>query len=360
METHVQRSIKHCLAMIAPFKATEKQLEEGQFQFYQFIVSIYKEMYKRPEEFMVFSGPYEEYISKSKDKLSKKGPEKKHSNDSRESILRNSFQQAIQFYALYLYNLGLACTEVDEQTGALIISKEAYSSVLENMNRIHEAKYNAKRYEILSGLGVKVSEKNDSICIVHASYVRAMYGLQYLCKAPDSKYKLMNYLRLDYKNAYSPIPSVEDIKTTLPVRSAEIVTRLEDSLAGIKLKAKIRPLRGIVSDFKWKVEYSYKGKNICSFYADNEYFMLCIYFNHFQNINEFARILYQENYHLFQWFKDQLPERLCKCPSNRKVHLGDETRRICGLSNRTETVNPNNTDIENSIYILRKYRNISE
>lgn len=360
METHVQRSIKHCLDMIAPFEASSKQLEKGQLQFYQFMVSIYQEMYKKPEEYMVFSEPYEEYITKSKEKVKQREMEKKHTNDSRESTLRNTFQQAIQFYALYFYNLGIECTGIDEQTGELIISKEAYGYVLDKMNRIHESKYNIKRIEILSVLGIQIYEKNDLIYIIHEPYNCAMLGLQCLCKAPDSKYKLMNYLRLDYKNAYSPIPIVDDIKNTLPMKSAEIVKKLEDSLVGMKIKTKIKPLRGIVSDFKWKVEYSYKGKNICGFYADNEYFMLCVYFNHFQNINDFARILYQDDYHLFQWYKNQFPERLCKCPSNRKVHLGDETRRICGLSNRTETVNPHDTDIENSISILRKYRNINE
>ena len=139
-----------------------------------------------------------------------------------------------------------------------------------------------------------------------------------------------------------------------------MVKKLEENLLGMKIKKKVKPLRGIVSDFKWKVEYSYKGKNICGFYADNTYFMLCIYFNHFQNINEFAKILYEEDLGLFQWFKNQFPERLCKCPNNRRVYFGEEPRRICGLSNRAEIVNPDNEDIEKALYILRKYRKIDE
>ena len=359
MDTHVQRSIKHCLDMIAPFEGSDKQVEKGQLQFYQFIVSIYENMYNNPEEYMVFSRPYEDYIEKLKERAQQSKKEKEHKNDSRESTLRNTFQQAIQFYELYFYNLGLECRGIDEKSGALMISKEGYTHVLDKMNRIHESKYNDKRYEVLSTLGIQTYEKNDMIYVVHQTYTSAMLGLQYLCKAPDSKYKLMNYLRLDYKNAYSPIPTVDDIRRTLPVKDAQMIKKLEDSLAGMKIKTKIKPLRGIVSDFKWKVEYSYKGKNICGFYADNEYLMICIYFNHFQNINEFARTLYEEDSNLFQWYKNQFPERLCKCPSNRKVSFGDETRRICGLSNRTETVNPNNDDIESCINILRKYRNIN-
>lgn len=359
MKTHAQRSIKHCLDMIAPFEAKE-QPEEGKLQFYQFMVSLYQAMYNNPEEFMVFPAPYEEYIVKLKQQESQRKKEKEHANNSRESTLRNTFQQAIQFYALYFYNIGIRCKGIDKQSGSLIILKEDYTDVMNRMNRIHASKYNPERYEVLAKLGVLVSECGDTVNIIHKTYTRAMEGVEYLCKAPESKYKWMNFLRLDYKNAYSPIPTVDDICKTLPVKSADVVKKLEDNLAGIKIKAKIRPLRGITSDFKWKVEYSYKGKNICGFYADNEYFMLCIYFNNFQNINEFAKILNEEDHELFQWFKAQFPERLCKCPSNRRVYFGDEPRRICGLSNRAEIVDPGDDDIDRALYILRKYRNINE
>lgn len=358
METYAQRSVRHCLDMIAPFETGGRQGEEGQFQFYQFMVSLYQEMYEKPEEFMVFAAPYEEYRMKWEQKKAARKKEKEHTNDSRESTLRNTFQQAIQFYALYLYNVGVKSKGIDKQSGALIIPKENYLDVMERMNRIHEPEYNPQRYEVLSKLGIQVSERGDMVFILHKSHTQAMEGIEYLCKAPESKYKWMNFLRLDYKNAYAPVPAVEDICKTLPDQSAEAVKRLEENLAGMKVRVKIRPLRGIVSDFKWKVEYSHKGKNICGFYADNEYFMVCIYFNQFQNISEFAQILSKENHDLFLWFKEQFPERLCKCPSNRRVDFGDETRRICGLSNRAEIVNPGREDIDRALYILRKYRNM--
>ncbi|MCM1125347.1 MAG: hypothetical protein NC429_02655 [Lachnospiraceae bacterium] len=357
METYVQHSIKHCLDMIAPFEVPNQQKEDGCLQFYQFMVSIYREMYQQPEEYMVFPKPYEEYAKKMKEQETQK--KKAHENNSKESTLRNTFQQAIQFYALFFYNVGLKSKGIDEQSGALIILKEEYIDVLNQMNRIHESKYNAGRYEVLSRHGIQIYQNDDTVRIVHTTYRRAMEGVEYLCKAPDSKYKWMNFIRLDFKNAYSPIPTVNDICKTLPIRSIEVVKRLEDNLSGIKIKAKIKPLRGIVSDFKWKVEYVYKGKNICGFYADNEYFMLCIYFNHFQNINEFSKILYEEDHELFQWFKNQFPERLCKCPNNRRVYFGNEPRRICGLSNRAEIVNPDNYDIDRALCVLKKYRNIS-
>lgn len=353
METYAQRSIRHCIDMIAPFEMPGQQEEGGQSQFYQFMTALYREMYQKPEEYMVFPKPYEEYVAKLKEQEAQVKKEKAHVTNSRESTLRNTFQQAIQFYALYLYRAGIKSTGIDVQSGALMIRKEDYADVINQMNRIHESKYNAARYGKLSELGIGVYESGDSVHIVHRAYPQMMAGIAYLCQAPDSKYKWMNFARLDFKNAYSPIPTVNDIYQTLPAGSAEIVKRLEAQLNGIKVKAKIRPLRGIVSDFKWKVEYAYKGKNICGFYADNEYFMLCIYFNSFQNISAFAKTLYDEDRDFFQWFKEQFPERLCKCPNNRRVYFGSEPRRICGLSNRAEIVNPENDDADRALYLLK-------
>ena len=44
METHTQRSIKHCLDMIAPLEMPNGKLEDGWRQFYQFMVSLYRGM----------------------------------------------------------------------------------------------------------------------------------------------------------------------------------------------------------------------------------------------------------------------------------------------------------------------------
>ena len=356
MKTYVQRSVKHCLDMLAPFEASDQQSEKGQHEFYQFMVSIYRGMYESPEEYLVFPRPYEEYLIKMQQRESQKNKEKEHISDSRESTLRNTFQQAIQFYALYFYNLGLKSKNLDGWNSSLVVMKKDYEFVLQQMKRNHGAEYNDGRYEQLMRLGIQTEEKNDAVYVSHKVYQDAMSGLQYLCKAPDSKYKWMNFLRLDYKNAYAPIPTVADICKTLSPGSAKIVNRLEDSLGGMEIKARIKPLRGIVSDFKWKVEYSFKGKNVCGFYADHEYLMLCIYFNNFMNITEFARSLHEEDDVLFQWFKAQFPERLCKCPNNRRVYFGEEPRRICGLSNRAEIVNPDSEDVERALYLLRRYR----
>lgn len=100
MSTYAQRSVKHCLDMLAPFEASDQQSENGQLEFYRLMISIYQGMYENPEEYLVFPIPYEKYMIKLQQQESHKKKEKEHVSDSRESTLRNTFQQAIQFYAL--------------------------------------------------------------------------------------------------------------------------------------------------------------------------------------------------------------------------------------------------------------------
>ncbi len=355
METSAQRSVRHCLAMLAPFEASDGKDKEGQEQFYYFMRSVYEGMYQEPEKWFVFPAPYEEYVKKAAAREDAPKKEREHAKDSRESTLRNVFQQAIQFYAMYFYNLGLEAEYVDK-SGALVVPEEAYKGILRKLGRLHESKYHAQRLAVLEGVGVRVQKEDGMVWVAHAEKPRMMEGIWYLCKVPESKYRWMNFLRMDYKNAYSPVPGVEDICKTLPEEYAAVVKRLEGALAGRKVKVQVKPLRGIVSDFCWKVSYAHKGSNICGFYADNESFMLCIHFNNFMNITKFAEVLHEENRELFAWFQAQFPERPCKCPNNRRILFGGEERRICGLCNRAEVVNPTKEDVERALYVLQRYR----
>lgn len=163
METHAQRSIRHCIDMIAPFELPKRQEEGGQLQFYEFMLSLYREMYQKPEEYLVFPQPYEEYMKKLKEQEAGKKKEKEHTTNARESTLRNTFQQAIQFYALYLYRVGLKSKGIDGQTEALLLRKEDYADVIGQMERIHESQYNGARYEVLAKRGIGVGEDGDTL-----------------------------------------------------------------------------------------------------------------------------------------------------------------------------------------------------
>ena len=56
----------------------------------------------------------------------------------------------------------------------VLIFKEEYIDVLNQMNRIHESKYNGERYEVLSRLGIQIYQNDDTVRIAHTTYKRAM------------------------------------------------------------------------------------------------------------------------------------------------------------------------------------------
>lgn len=355
MPTLAHRSIRHCLHMIGPFCPSPALPEEGQRQLYDFFTFLYRGMLENPEGYFVFPGPYEAWQEKNKARPDRPGAEKAHRTDSRESTLRNTVQQAISFYAAYLWQLGIRAEGTEN--GALVLGQPKYQEALAHMARFHGPEHHPARYALLEKAGLETIVKDGSIHIRCRPYPRMTEALLFLCRAKETPYKFMNYLRLDFENA-GAAPTVSTICRTLTEEGAAIIRKMEESLASLPVKAKIRPLRGITSDFQWKVEYVCKGKNVLGFYADHDRFLLCVYFNDHKNISAFASLLQQNHPSLFPWFCRQFPERLCRCPSNRLVHLGDEKRRICGLSNRAEIPNPSPQDVENALFVLRTFRGL--
>ncbi|MDP4089416.1 MAG: hypothetical protein Q8930_09140 [Bacillota bacterium] len=358
------KSIRHCIGMLAPFKSVKISQEIpfsqddiffGEEQFYEFIKNLYLKMYEDPEKFQVPTAPYDEYMKTAR---LKKGIEKAHYTDGRECNLRNTFQQAIQFYARFFYELGLKAEEIRESDYALVISKLKLDEVYASLEVTHLRKENPYRYEVLKDFGIEIRQADDFCFITSRYYPRMFIGLWVLCAVPESKYKYMNYLRLDYRGYYRSCPEIEDIIKTLDKNHGEIISEIQEILLDLKLKVKVKPLRNITSGSRWKVEYSGKGKSVFGFYADQGNLMLCIYFNSAQNISELCRVLEESEPVLFHWLSSKFPERLCACPNNRRITLGEEKRRICGLSNRAEITNPDEADVKNSIKVMKLFRNL--
>ncbi len=352
MPTLAHRSIRHCLQMIGPFSPTTALPEEGQKQCYAFFTGLYQNMLENPEAYFVFSSPYETYIQSPK--RPDPGKEKAHAADSRESTLRNVIQQAITFYALFFWEAGIRASLEQDR---LRLTPEAWQLLFQRMGRLHGAEHHMSRLEKMKNEGLSITETESFVTLFHPGFPLMMPALFYLCTAPENKYKFFNYLRLDFKNAGGS-PSVDTICRTLPEASVRIIRTLEESFASLNAKARVKPLRSITSDFQWKAEYHKGGKNLAGFYADGDRFLLCLYFNDHKNISALADELMQEASPLFTWFCAQFPERLCHCPSNRRVKLGSEYRRICGLSNRAEIPNPTETDLQNALTILKRFRNL--
>jgi len=353
MPTLVHRSIRHCLAMIAPFRPSLLSDSAGQRQLYDWFRALYQGMLENPEDYLVFPGPYEAYLAKNKQRLDAMRNEKNHFSDARESTLRNTFQQAIQFYALFLYKAGCAALQEECTPFQLSLLPDSYRQILRKMEKLHGAQHHPARYEKLKNLGLQIEERDNRVYILLADHPQAMEGLSVLCQAAESKYKKMNYLRLDFSNA-GGIPSTQDALDSLPPEYRHAIHFMQEKAAALNLitKEKIRPMRGITSDFEWKIEYACKGKNIWGFYGDDQSLKICLYFNSPDKISRTADMLEKECPHLLSWYQDQFALRECKCRYNRAVHLCNIKKRICGLSNRMEILNPGEQDLENAGQIL--------
>jgi len=355
-----QKSIWHCLSMLSPFETVgtdgkdfnEADIIEGEKEFYQFIKSLYRDMYDDPAKYAIPTTEYDEYIKTvKKDAVFIKA----HQTDQTECRLRNTFQQAIQYYPDFFYKIGLASDGIRKKDFSLIITKTKFDEAIRSLDRPHLRGENEHRMKALADRGLTVNERTG-VCYISCTAAPKMFlGLHVLCSAPESKYKYTNYLCLNYKGFLGGMPAIEDVKSAMKKEHAAKIDLLLKLFGGVKMKYKVKPLRSITSSHGWKVEYTLNGKNAFGFFAEPDYLALYIYFNNAKNITETGKKL-ENDIELFNWFCGKFPERLCKCPSNRLVRFGNEKRRICGLSNRAEIINPGDSDIQKCIKVTKIFR----
>ena len=359
-----QKSIWHFQMMLAQFHEVEaerkgfgkKDISEGEKSFYDFMKSLYQELYENPGKFLIPTNEYDNYI-KSPDFVNKTFANA-HQNDAKESMLRNTFQKAIHFYPDFFYRLGLSADKICPQTFSLAIKEAQYDEILLTLGKPYVHKENASRIAALLAMGINVTKKAGMYFIASSLYPKMFLGLMVLCDAPESKYKYMNYLRLDYKGYRRAMPEIADIMPTLGPEFRKHLDGLQVFFADTKLKFRVKPMRSIASSHGWKVEYALQGKNVYGFFGEPDHLTLYIYFNDAKNISEVAEKMASMDAGLYDWFCDKFPERLCKCRYNRMVVFGNSKRRICGMSNKAEIHDPNEEDINQSIKAIEIFRGL--
>lgn len=356
-----QKSIWHSIRMLAGFEAVEVKsrlagagaILRGEESFYRFMTELYNDMYENPSTYYIPSASYDDYMKNEAKAVI--GREKEHYTDTKECKLRNTFQQAIQFYPEFMYKLGVSADKVTDRE--LIILKSKYESIKESFKRSHVYSENNNRIGALNAFGIEIADEGVNYRIVSIKYPEMFLGLWVLCSAPEGKYKYLNYLRLNYKGFYKPSPEIKDILPTIKpeyIKAAEIICSCVAE-SSQKVKLDVKPLKNITSSNEWKVAYVKGGKNVAGFYAGPERLMLCVYFGSTDNIMEAAAEMEAHDKELFDWFKYRLPERLCKCRYNRAVTLGGVKRRVCGMTNRAEIESPDNNDVEKCVKLLKEY-----
>ena len=104
-----QKSIWHAYQFMSPFNEVvpmefendkKRYLVKGEKDFYNFITTLYLDIYNNPNKYYIPTIEYDKYM------MGRKKDELPHKNDSKECSLRNKFQHSIKFYQDFFYELG--------------------------------------------------------------------------------------------------------------------------------------------------------------------------------------------------------------------------------------------------------------
>jgi len=275
-----RRSILHCMRMLAPFREAvpedghaQSDMAEGERQFYAFIKGLYGEMYSDPAFFLIPQGEYDEYMQSLPPR--EEDMEGAHKADQKEARLRGRFQQAIRFYAAYLYELGTRAQSLDK--GVLVLTTAAWQGARKAMEWPYLRRENEPRFQRLKVLGLDEQPEPKLVYVTCREFPKMLYGLWALCKAMESQYHYCNYLRVDYRAALRGSPLPGDIFCTLSPDRAQSARTLHNAMTAQGAELYVEPLREITWGSQWKGEYRKDGKCSAGFTADPDTFTLYLY-----------------------------------------------------------------------------------
>ncbi len=365
-----QYSIWHCIMMLAKFEEVKvdidgfdsKDIIHGEKDFYTFMKTLYGDMYANPEQYGIPAAEYDEYMKNIDiNKIHANG----HKGDAKEAKLRRKFQQAIQFYPNYFWELGLAADEICNSNYELVISKSKYENVLKSFDNLHIKNESGQWLNALNSNGITINENSKKCYITCKKAPKMFLGLKVLLTAPESKYKTenkfrkLNYLRLDYKSYYRPIPGIEDIKMTLKEDHRGILTLLLSQFDNFKTRFALAPRSNITSGDDWKVDYflTNNNKRIFGFSAGPDFLKISFGFKSPENLMRIIETLEKNDQKLFEWFRDNFTEVFhLDCPRNRAVMFGNQEKHICG-GGSMEIANPDKSDIKKCLALIKLIEN---
>ena len=177
-----------------------------------------------------------------------------------------------------------------------------------------------------------------------------------LCKGGNSKFALTNFLRCDFRGLLnSHQPGFDDAVSILPDDSKKMAVEMDKFMRNMKCKISVQPLKNTTLHSQWKLFYAMEGKSVYSFHSDTNNLEAFAYFNHYGNVSRMGYLLKEESDRLYTWFYDRIPTRLCLCRNNKLVDIGGHKKRICGLMNRMDVMNPDSYDLKNLKRIIEIY-----
>lgn len=342
------RSIWQAAMSLAPFREVIPQelsqteadaLCHGEASFHRFVTDMYGDMYRYPEAYGIPVGEYDVYMN---------GRERRrlgHKGDPKESRLRNQFQQAIQFYPKFLFELGMHGV-VEGDAGINFAA-----AILDDLINRHNLRLirgtQEQRLAALERLGMIERRSDGRVYLRNKQYPWMFTALTALARANREKLALTHVLRCDFRGLQKGFkPGLEDAISILPEAFRRTVLQMDEVMQSIGAKITVQPLKNTTLYSPWKVSYTQQGKSIYGFHAEPQRLEVYLYFNRPENITGVAFLLKAEDSRIYDWFSEHIPIRECRCPNNRLVDIGGEKRRICGLMNRLEVENPDALDLE--------------
>lgn len=304
----------------------------GEESLYRFMRDMFVDMYDHPEAYDIPVGAYDLYMD-GRDRRSLG-----HKNDPKESRLRNQFQQAIQFYQKLLFEMGIHGKVYDD-------SLSIEPTIMDEMINKHNLRLirgtQSMRLSALERLGMKIQRSDNAIVFKNTRYPEMFTALITLARAGRGVLALTNVLRCDFRGLIKGFkPGLEDVVANLPGQLRDNILMMDLYIQELGAKISIHPLKNTTLYSPWKVIYTREGKSIYGFHAEPNRLEVYAYFNKPDNISRVGYQLKEEADPLYAWFNDHIPMRECRCPNNRKVDIGGEEKRICGLMNRLEVINP--------------------
>ena len=355
-----QRSIWHAAVFMSPFypvlpehlTATEaEELREGEESFYNFMVSLYEDMYEHPKDYYIPVEEYDQFMNgRQRQELNKR-------DATKESRLRNKFQRAIQFYQKILFDLGVKGRTLDSGDCLVIDEDVLYDVILRHNLRIVRGE-ERKRLNALTRMGLEIEYVEGKIHLFANQNPKMFQGLTALCQKSRTKYGLTHFLRCDFRGLLKGHQlSFEDAVVVLPKKLQKMAYGMDEFMKSMDCKITVQPLKNTTLGSQWKATYLRKGKSLYGFHADTESLHAFAYFNKHKHISRMGYHLKEKFDGLFNWFYENIPERTCSCPNNRKVDIGGRHKRICGLMNRMEVPQFDEENISNLKQIIQLLAN---
>lgn len=208
---------------------------------------------------------------------------------------------------------------------------------------------------VLERLGMTILKVNERFILGNSKYPGMFTALNALANAGRGNWALTHVLRCDFRGLNKGFkPGLDDVLAVLPEKLRESILAMDEFMGSHQGKMTVQPLKNTTLYSPWKVSYTRDGRSIYGFHVEPQRLEVYIYLNHHENVSRVGYRLKEETEQLYGWFYEHIPSRECRCPNNRRVDIGGQAKRICGLMNRLEAINPDQMTVERLKQIIIK------